>query len=213
MRCKSCKRKIENEKLFRCPHCGKPIVRKKKADIGELLSIIPFFVVSGAYAILNFSTLFFKCEYYSSSVLIIALVIYTITIPFIIGNYNGMKRSIADCIPIVISIPFIVNWFVSVFAVGDTIITNAFSAAYYFSVIIVLLLTDIIMIFKVSGIIGRGNTVKWICLALGIAEFIFTVIYFSITKDVKLFAAFVMGVNSLLPAFTAYHVILRDNRE
>lgn len=213
MRCKSCKQKIENENLFRCPHCGKPIVKKKKKDPKELISTIAFLAVSGAYAIINFAGFFFKCDYYNMAALLIALIVYVMAMPFIIGSYKGISRSAADIIAAVISVPFIANWFAASFNNLSTLTIDGLSTAYYFSVPAVLIIVDLILIFKAAGIIPDGKIFKWICLALGAAEFVFTAVFYSITKDVKTLAILVMAINSLLPAFAAYHVISRDGRE
>lgn len=212
MRCKSCKKTIENENLFRCPHCGKPIVKKKKADPVELASLIPFIVVSALYLVVSFAGFFFKCDCYNSAVLMIAFVMYLIGLPFLFGNYKGMSRSVADVLAVVISVPFVVNWFAATFANISTLAVDAFSTVYYFSVIAVLIVSDVILILKASGIIDSGKVAKWVCLGLGLAEFAFTFAFFGTTKEIKFLGMLVMAVNSLLPAFTAYHVISRDSR-
>ena len=213
MRCKSCRKTIDNENLYRCPHCGKPIVKKKKKDPKELMSIIPFIAVSALYLVINFAGFFFKCDYYNLAVLMIAFVLYLIELPFIFGNYKGMSRAVADGIAVAVSVPFIVNWFAATFAKISTLAVNPLSTVYYFSVLAVLIVNDVILILKASGIIGSGKIAKWICLSTGLAEAAFTFVFFAITKDVKLLAVLVMAVNSLLPAFTAYHVISRDSRD
>ena len=212
MRCNSCKKKIENENLFRCPHCGKPIVKKKKKDSKELIGTIAFLAVSGAYAIINFAGFFFKCDYYNMAALLIALIVYVMAVPFIVGNYQGVSRSAADIIAAVISVPFIANWFAASFKNISTLTVDGLSTAYYFSVPAVLIIVDLILVFKAAGIVSDGKNIKWICLALGAAEFVFTAVFYSITKEVKTLAILVMGINAFLPAFAAYHVISRDGR-
>lgn len=44
MRCKNCKKEI-NPNFIKCPHCGKPIKRKKQRDKKELALSVGFFGV------------------------------------------------------------------------------------------------------------------------------------------------------------------------
>lgn len=213
MRCKSCKKKIENENLFRCPHCGKPIEKKKKKDPKELMSIIPFFAVGAVFVVLNFFGLFFKCDYYTPAAIIISIVLFFVLIPFVFGNYKGMNRAVADWFGVVLSVPFIVNWAMSFIPNSSTLAFDTLGTMYCFSVPAVLIINDVILILKSSGIIGSGKTVKWICLGLGIAEFAFTIVFYSITKDIKVLAMLVLAINALLPAYSAFHIISRDDRE
>lgn len=211
MRCKSCKKKIENENLFRCPHCGKPIVKKKKTDPKEILSIGSFVIISAIYVLLNFMGLFFKCDYYNMTSIVIGIIVYLITFPFTFGNYKGMNRQTASVFGIIVSLPLIANWIVCF--VSQPLARDALSTAYYFTVIGIYLITDILLLLKAFGTITKSEILKWIFLALGVIGFLFTIVYYAITKEIKAFAIMIIAVNAFIPSFVAFHTTSRDSRD
>lgn len=212
MRCKNCKNKIENENLFRCPHCGKPIPKKKKRDVKEFASIISFFAVSFIFVILNFFSLFFKCDYYNSAAIVIGIVVYLVALPFVFGNYKGLKRSVADIFAILLSLPFLANWIVGFARNSDYLASYLISAVYYFSVLANIIIIDIIMLLKASGVIGNGKIIKWVCLALGVAEGIFSIVFYAEMNIIQPMAVSIIAFNAFMPGFIAYHIISRDNK-
>ncbi|MCQ2484024.1 MAG: hypothetical protein MJ168_01675 [Clostridia bacterium] len=213
MRCKNCKKNIENENLFRCPHCGKPIQKKKKRDVKELASVISFFAISFIFVVLNFFSLFFKCDYYNSAAIVIGIVVYLVILPFVFGNYKGMKRSVADIFGVVLSLPFLANWIVGFAKNSDYLASDVKSIVYYFSVLANILIIDIIMILKASGAIGNGKIIKWVCLALGVIEGIFSIVFYAGLNVVQPMAIAIIAFNALMPGFIAYHIISRDSKD
>ena len=211
MRCKSCKKKIENENLYRCPHCGKPIVRKKKADPKELLSVGSFVIVSAIYVLFNFMGLFFKCDYYNPTAIVIGIIVYLIVFPFAFGNYKDMSRQTASIFGIIVSLPLIANWIVSF--VSHPLARDGLSTAYYFTVIGIYLITDILLILKAAGTITKSEILKWVFLALGAIGFLFTIVFYSVTKEIKIFAIAIIAVNAFIPSFVAYHTTSRDSKD
>ena len=210
MRCKSCKKKIENENLYRCPHCGKPIVKKKKADSKELLSIGSFVVISAIYVLLNFMGLFFKCDYYNPTAIIIGIIVYLIVFPFAFGNYKNMSRQTVSVLGIIVSLPLIANWIIGF--VKYPLVRDPLSTAYYFTVIGIYLITDILLILKAAGTVKKGEILKWIFLAMGVIGFLFTIVFYAITKEIKIFAIAIIAVNAFIPSFVSYHTTSRDSR-
>ena len=211
MRCKSCKKKIENENLYRCPHCGKPIVKKKKAEPKELLSIGSFIIISIIYVLFNFLGLFFKCDYYNPTSIVIGMVIYLVTFPFTLGNFKGMSRNTVSILGVLVSLPLIANWIVCF--TTQPLVRDGLSAAYYFSVIGIYLITDILLILKAFGTLTKSEILKWIFLALGVAGFLLTVVFYAMTKEIKAFAIMIIAVNAFIPSFVAFHTTSRDSRD
>lgn len=212
MRCKNCKKQIENENYFRCPHCGKPIQKKKEIDKKELLSVVPFTVISGIYIVLTFCALFFTGNIYNKATLVISLVVYLVMFPFLFGNYKGMKRSVADTLAIITTLPFIASWGVSFLDSTNPLMVDNFSAVYLFSIIGVILIVDIILMLKATEVIKSGRIVKWICVGLAVAIAAFTVTFYAIDGRAKLLAILVVAANAFIPPYMAYHVISRDSR-
>lgn len=212
MRCKNCKKNIENENLFRCPHCGKPLPKKEKRDTKELASVISFFAVSFAFVVLNFFSLFFKCDYYNSATIVIGIVVYLVALPFVFGNYKGLKRSVADIFAVALSLPFLANWIIGFFQKSDYLASDVFPIVYYFSVLVNILIIDIIMILKAFGTIKDGKIVKWVCLALGVAEAVFSIVFYAGINVVLPMAVAIIAFNAFMPGFIAYHIISRDGK-
>lgn len=210
MRCKSCKKKIENENLYRCPHCGKPIVKKKRAEPKELLSIGSFIIISIIYVLFNFLGLFFKCDYYNPTSIVIGMVIYLVTFPFTLGNFKGMSRNTVSILGVLVSLPLIANWIIEF--VKYPLARDALSTAYYFTVIGIYLITDILLILKAAGTLNKGEILKWIFFAMGVIGFLFTIVFYAITNEIKLFAILIIAVNAFIPSFVAYHITSRDSR-
>ncbi len=212
MRCKNCKSIIENENLYRCPHCGKAIPKKKKIDKSELVSAGTFFAVSFVFIVLNFFGLFFTCNQYDSATIAVTIVVYLVSVPFIFGNYKGLSRSAVDCVGIVLSIPFIVNWAVCFAAYPEYFAINTFSTVYYFSVIASILLIDTVVLLKILGVFRDGKIAKWICLAIGAAEAAFTAAFHAYMHGYKVIAVIILAFNAFMPGFITYHILSRDGK-
>lgn len=212
MRCKNCKNIIENENLYRCPHCGKPIPKKKKLDKSELLSVGSFFAVSFIFIVLNFFALFFTCNQYNSATVAVTIVVYLVAVPFIFGNYKGLGRTAVDCVGIVLSIPFIINWVICFASYSDYFTFSTLSIVYYFSVIVSILLIDIVVMLKIFGAFRDGKVAKWICLAIGVAEAAFTVAYHVDIHSYKVIAVIILAFNAFMPGFITYHILSRDGK-
>ena len=211
MRCKNCKKKIENENLYRCPHCGKPVVKKKKVDPKELFSVASFSVVSAIYILLNFMGLFFQCDYYNMTSIVIGIVVYLVIFPFAVGNFNGISRNAVSATGIIVSLPLIANWIVEF--ISHPLAKDGLSTAYYFSVIGIYALTDLFLLLKIFGTVKKSEILKWIFLAMGAVGFIFTIVYYAITGELKAFAIAIIAVNALIPSFVAYHTASRDSKD
>lgn len=212
MRCPKCKNKIENENLYRCPHCGKVIKKKEKRDPKELASLISFITVSGVYIMLNFIGLFFSCDYYNIASLAIGIVVFLIAVPFILGSFHNIAPSFGDWTAFAVSIPFFINWFATFVPHCYSLSINSYDTAYYFSVVGVIAIVDSVIILKALGTIKSGKIIKWFCLALGIAEAVFTFVYYLPFATLSLLAIMIIAINNLLPAFVIFYTIMKDSK-
>lgn len=210
MRCKNCKQKIENENLFRCPKCGKPLTKKKKKDPKELASLIAFITVSGLFVVMNFFSLFFKCGYYNTTALIIGIVVYMVAIPFVFGEWKSAVRYLSA---ILVSVPLIGNWLAVFVPNSYTLAINGYTSAYYYSVIGVLTVVDVILILKALGTVKNVNVVKWICLGLGVALTVFSLVFYIPSGQVKGFAIAIIAVNCFTSAYIGYYVMSKDGKK
>ncbi|HCT16242.1 MAG TPA: hypothetical protein DIW36_02345 [Ruminococcaceae bacterium] len=212
MRCKNCKKEI-NPNFIKCPHCGKPIKRKEKKDPKELALSIGFFGVGTLFVILAFFSLFFKCAYYSEIAMIISVIVFLICVPFIYGNYKGMPQKTAEILGAVLSLPFIGNWLAIVVFAKVSVNYGGLSNAYYILIITALVLTDIILLFRAAGIFKKPYILSWISLALGITAVVFSIVYFAYSGVAKPFATAIIAVQSLLPEYMAFHILMTDYRK
>ena len=151
MRCKNCKKEI-NPNFFKCPHCGKPIKRKKKRDRAELALTAGFFGVGALFVILTFFSLFFSCAYYSEIAMIIAVIVFLICVPFIFGNYQGLSQRTSEILGAIVSLPFIGNWLAVVVFAKVSVNYGGLSNAYYIYIIAALVLVDVILLLRSCGI-------------------------------------------------------------
>ena len=211
MRCKNCKSKIENENLFRCPHCGKPLTKKEKKEPKELVRLIAFIAVSGLYIIMNFFSLFFQCDYYNTAALIIGIVMYMVAIPFVFGDW--VSKTAGNIFALAVSVPYIASWCASFVPNSYTLAVDGYTSAYYFSVIGVIAVVDIIVILNMVGKDGKKSAAKWICLALGFVEAVFSIVFYAPTAQIKALAIIIIAVNCFMPAYIAYYVISKNDRK
>ena len=163
MRCKNCKKEI-NPNFFKCPHCGKPIKRKKKRDRAELALTAGFFGVGALFVILTFFSLFFSCAYYSEIAMIIAVIVFLICVPFIFGNYHGLSQRSSEILGAVVSLPFIGNWLAVVVFAKVSVNYGGLSNAYYIYIIAALVLVDVILLLRAAGILKKPFILAWISL-------------------------------------------------
>ena len=212
MRCKNCKKEI-NPNYFKCPHCGKPIKRKKKRDHAELALTAGFFGVGALFVILTFFSLFFSCAYYSEIAMIIAVIVFLICVPFILGNYHGLSQRSSEFLGAVVSLPFIGNWLAVVVFAKVSVNYGGLSNAYYIYIIAALVLVDVILLLRAAGILKKPFFLAWISLALGIASVVFTLVYFLSSGVAKGFAVTIITVQALLPEYMAFHVLITDYRK
>ena len=212
MRCKNCKKEI-NPNYFKCPHCGKPIKRKKKRDHAELALTAGFFGVGALFVILTFFSLFFSCAYYSEIAMIIAVIVFLICVPFIFGNYHGLSQRSSEILGAVVSLPFIGNWLAVVVFAKVSVNYGGLSNAYYIYIIAALVLVDVILLLRAAGILKKPFILAWISLALGIASVVFTLVYFLSSGVAKGFAVTIITVQALLPEYMAFHVLITDYRK
>lgn len=209
MRCKNCKKKIENPNFLRCPHCGKPIQVKKKADPKQLIMGTAFTFVCVLFVIVSFFSFFFKCDYYSTPVMIIAAVVLMIAVPFIFGNYSGVKPKAAEIITAAVSIPFIVNWAVVFIGHSESLDRGGLYSAYYISILLTVLASDVLLLLKAAGAIKNGKIICWIVLSLGIAAAAFSIFFYVYIGAVKPFAIMIITVQSFTPGYLAFHVLMK----
>lgn len=212
MRCKNCKKEI-NPNYFKCPHCGKPIKRKKKRDHAELALTAGFFGVGALFVILTFFSLFFSCAYYSEIAMIIAVIIFLICVPFIFGNYHGLSQRSSEILGAVVSLPFIGNWLAVVVFAKVSVNYGGLSNAYYIYIIAALVLVDVILLLRAAGILKKPFILAWISLALGIASVVFTLVYFLSSGVAKGFAVTIITAQALLPEYMAFHILMTDYRK
>ena len=212
MRCKNCKKEI-NPNFFKCPHCGKPIKRKKKRDHAELALTAGFFGVGALFVILTFFSLFFSCAYYSEIAMIIAVIVFLICVPFIFGNYHGLSQRSSEILGAVVSLPFIGNWLAVVVFAKVSVNYGGLSNAYYIYIIAALVLVDVILLLRAAGILKKPFILAWISLALGIASVVFTLVYFLSSGVAKGFAVTIITVQALLPEYMAFHILITDYRK
>ena len=212
MRCKNCKKEI-NPNFFKCPHCGKPIKRKKKRDRAELALTAGFFGIGALFVILTFFSLFFNCAYYSEIAMIIAVIVFLICVPFIFGNYHGLSQRSSEILGAVVSLPFIGNWLAVVVFAKVSVNYGGLSNAYYIYIIAALVLVDVILLLRAAGILKKPFILAWISLALGIVSVVFTLVYFLSSGVAKGFAVTIITVQALLPEYMAFHILLTDHRK
>ena len=212
MRCKNCKKEI-NPNYFKCPHCGKPIKRKKKRDHAELALTAGFFGVGALFVILTFFSLFFSCAYYSEIAMIIAVIVFLICVPFIFGNYHGLSQRSSEILGAVVSLPFIGNWLAVVVFAKVSVNYGGLSNAYYIYIIAALVIVDVILLLRAAGILKKPFILAWISLALGIASVVFTLVYFLSSGVAKGFAVTIITAQALLPEYMAFHVLITDYRK
>ena len=212
MRCKNCKKEI-NPNYFKCPHCGKPIKRKKKRDHAELALTAGFFGVGALFVILTFFSLFFSCAYYSEIAMIIAVIVFLICVPFIFGNYHGLSQRSSEFLGAVVSLPFIGNWLAVVVFAKVSVNYGGLSNAYYIYIIAALVLVDVILLLRAAGILKKPFILAWISLALGIASVVFTLVYFLSSGVAKGFAVTIITAQALLPEYMAFHILMTDHRK
>lgn len=212
MRCKNCKKEI-NPNYFKCPHCGKPIKRKKKRDHAELALTAGFFGVGALFVILTFFSLFFSCAYYSEIAMIIAVIVFLICVPFIFGNYHGLSQRSSEILGAVVSLPFIGNWLAVVVFAKVSVNYGGLSNAYYIYIIAALVLVDVILLLRAAGILKKPFILAWISLALGIASVVFTLVYFLSSGVAKGFAVTIITAQALLPEYMAFHILMTDHRK
>lgn len=212
MRCKNCKKEI-NPNFFKCPHCGKPIKRKKKRDHAELALTAGFFGVGALFVILTFFSLFFTCAYYSEIAMIIAVIVFLICVPFIFGNYHGLSQRSSEILGAVVSLPFIGNWLAVVVFAKVSVNYGGLSNAYYIYIIAALVLVDVILLLRAAGILKKPFILAWISLSLGIASVVFTLVYFLSSGVAKGFAVTIITVQALLPEYMAFHILITDHRK
>lgn len=212
MRCKNCKKEI-NPNFFKCPHCGKPIKRKKKRDHAELALTAGFFGVGALFVILTFFSLFFSCAYYSEIAMIIAVIVFLICVPFIFGNYHGLSQRSSEILGAVVSLPFIGNWLAVVVFAKVSVNYGGLSNAYYIYIIAALVLVDVILLLRAAGILKKPFILAWISLALGIASVVFTLVYFLSSGVAKGFAVTIITAQALLPEYMAFHILITDYRK
>ena len=212
MRCKNCKKEI-NPNFFKCPHCGKPIKRKKKRDRAELALTAGFFGVGALFVILTFFSLFFSCAYYSEIAMIIAVIVFLICVPFILGNYHGLSQRSSEILGAVVSLPFIGNWLAVVVFAKVSVNYGGLSNAYYIYIIAALVLVDVILLLRAAGILKKPFFLAWISIALGIASVVFTLVYFLSSGVAKGFAVTIITVQALLPEYMAFHILITDYRK
>ena len=212
MRCKNCKKEI-NPNYFKCPHCGKPIKRKKKRDHAELALTAGFFGVGALFVILTFFSLFFNCAYYSEIAMIIAVIVFLICVPFIFGNYHGLSQRSSEILGAVVSLPFIGNWLAVVVFAKVSVNYGGLSNAYYIYIIAALVLVDVILLLRAAGILKKPFILAWISLALGIASVVFTLVYFLSSGVAKGFAVTIITAQALLPEYMAFHILITDYRK
>ena len=207
MRCKNCKKEI-NPNFFKCPHCGKPIKHKKKRDRAELALTAGFFGVGALFV-----SLFFSCAYYSEIAMIIAVIVFLICVPFILGNYHGLSQRSSEFLGAVVSLPFIGNWLAVVVFAKVSVNYGGLSNAYYIYIIAALVLVDVILLLRAAGILKKPFILAWISLALGIASVVFTLVYFLSSGVAKGFAVTIITVQALLPEYMAFHILITDYRK
>lgn len=209
MRCKNCKKEI-NPNFIKCPHCGKPIKRKKQRDKKELALSVGFFGVGTLFVILAFFSLFFKCTYYSEIAMIISVIVFLVCVPFIYGNYKGLPQKTAEILGAVLSLPFIGNWLAIVVFAKVSVNYGGLADFYYIFSLAAFVLTDIILLLRAADVFKRPYPLSWLSLALGIANVIFTVIYFAISGVAKSLAVAIIAVQALLPEYMAFHILMTD---
>lgn len=212
MRCKNCKKEI-NPNFIKCPHCGKPIKRKKQRNKKELALSVGFFGVGTLFVILAFFSLFFKCAYYSEIAMIISVIVFLVCVPFIYGNYKGLPQKTAEILGAVLSLPFIGNWLAIVVFAKVSVNYGGLADFYYIFSLAAFVLTDIILLLRAADVFKRSYPLSWLSLALGIANVIFTVVYFAISGVAKSLAVAIIAAQALLPEYMAFHILMTDYRK
>lgn len=212
MRCKNCKKEV-NPNFIKCPHCGKPIKRKKQRDKKELALSVGFFAIGALFVIFAFFSLFFKCAYYSEIAMMISVIVFLVSVPFIYGNYHGLSQKTAEILGAVLSLPFIGNWLAIVVFAKVSVNYGGLSDFYYIFSLAAFVLGDIILLLRAAGVLKKPYVLSWLSLVLGIASVTFTLVYFAIAGVAKSLAVAIIAAQSLLPEYMAFHVLMTDYRK
>lgn len=210
MRCKNCKKKIDNPNLYRCPHCGKQLAAKKernlKSDIlnGSFIAAVLLLVVA------DFFGLFFVCEYYSKAVLILTLTLSLVSFPFVFGKGLGIKHTLPDLFAAALNVPLLVNWVSILNSEKYTVEISTAFFAYFGFLALSLILCDIFLILRSSEVLKRGKIYAFICLGLAAAAVVFSVAFYAYAQIVKPMAVFILTVNAFVPLFIAFYNLKKD---
>jgi len=81
---------------------------------------------------------------------------------------------------------------------------------YYIFSLAAFVLTDIILLLRAADVFKRPYPLSWLSLALGIANVIFTVVYFAISGVAKSLAVAIIAAQALLPEYMAFHILMTD---
>lgn len=206
LRCKNCKAKVENENLYRCPQCGKVLIKKNRKPAKDRIPSLAFAVCSLIFLVTDFICLFFKCDYYNGVCVITGVIVFLVVFPFVFADRSGIGRSVPRILAVTSSVPFLADKAVCFSKYGDTIVTDTLSTVYYLSIPVLIILCDVLIILDISRIL-KSSVSCVICLAAASAGLLFTIIFYSICGAVKPLAISVIAVNAFIPCYTAFHVI------
>lgn len=211
MRCKNCKKKIENPNLIRCPHCGKQLPKKKEYDWHKLSLTIAFSAVSVVYLVTCFITFFYDCLYYSKGAMIIQLIVFMVALPFVFGNDKHISRPLMAGGSIALSLAFIANY-ISAFSTNYfEVMKDGLCEPYFFGCMGLIFVSIIIQLLNAVKIIKKEFAFSFVSLGLAVAGAALTVAYFAITGVVRPYAVFVLVLQAFIPSFMGFHVFMKEH--
>lgn len=211
MRCKNCKKKIENPNLIRCPHCGKQLPKKKEYNWRKLSLTIAFSAVSIVYLVTCFITFFYDCSYYSKSAMIIQLIVFMVSLPFVFGNENNISRPLMSGGCIAMSLAFLADY-ITVFSTNYfDVMTNRLCEPYFFGCMGLIFVSIIIQLLNAVNIIKKEFAFSFVSLGLAVAGAALTVAYFAITGVVRPYAVYVLVLQAFIPMFMGFHVLMKEH--
>lgn len=210
MRCKNCKKKVENENLLRCPYCGKPLPKKKVFDRKKIALTASFIAVSLLFFVFSFFGFFFKCSYYSSGVMIIGIILFAVCIPFVLGGFSGITKKQTLLFATVMSLPFVANWIMTFIVNGALTDYGGFCTVYYWAIFSAVIICDVLLILSFAQVIKKTKFVSYISLGLTVLIFGLTLVYFIPANVVKPVGICVIAFQNIMPSYMAFYTLNKD---
>ncbi len=210
MRCKNCKKKVENENLLRCPHCGKMMPKKKQIDKKKLILTIGFVLIAVSCFVFSFLSFFFKSSFYSSAVMIVGIILFAICIPFMLGGFAGVRKKHTELFAAIASIPFIANWFAVFIKGSESVDFGGFSTAYNWIELGLVLICDVVLMLSFAEIIKNTKVMSFIALGFTAVSLVLTPVYFSTCTTIRAIGIIIITIQTIMPTYMAFYTLNKE---